>query len=155
MIPVVFPAHPGTVSGLSVYGDCKPSDNFQKAHVIDRRTQFCSGQWTVSNRFLLSTVSFRDLRPRICFALRLLIPGRPRSLFHALSCPFMPFSTAFFYPFFVKCPNIFCRISGFSNSVLSEDFFPICIPSSFPYLTLILLLLALQPPIGGFYFTAL
>jgi len=40
----------------AVCGDCKPSDSFQKAHVIDRRTQFCSGRWTVSNLFLLSTV---------------------------------------------------------------------------------------------------
>jgi hypothetical protein len=83
----------------AVSGDWKPSDSFRKAQVIERKTQFCSGRWTVCNRFLLSIVSFRDLRPHICFALRLLIPGRPRSLFHALFYTFLCYMSKYFLPY--------------------------------------------------------
>ena len=67
----------------AVCGDCKPSDSFQKVHAVDRKTVLFG--WI---NCLQSPPSF------ICFLSRFTstyllcltstIPGRPRSLFHAL-----------------------------------------------------------------------
>ena len=100
LYPSFFPDSPCNCV-RAVFGDCKPSDSFQKAHVIDRKTRFCSGRWTVSNRFLLSTV--------FPFAIYVHISALPHlySYLVFLQVSFMPCSTHFFYPFFVTCPNIF------------------------------------------------
>ena len=52
-------------------------------------------------------VSFRDLRPHIWFALRLLIPGRPRSLFHALFYTFLLSVLCYMSKYFLSYQRIF------------------------------------------------